>query len=217
MSPGLPGLGLGGLFFIVTALLAPAVELVRTVRGRSSVEAWRVVVRQFAIAVVMIIAVDLTIRGALLAESVADGDDGASDPGMTALPMLPLGLTAVLLCTVIGGAKALELAVRVRDRGLRVPRLSRALAYRAVPGAGIAMAVWLAMLLFGAAELSPASGDRGTEAREPVIDRQPPRVHPPAATSEADTDAYSLRKKSGAKSAARIAPIAATVAPMTAR
>ena len=40
MSAGLPGLGLGGLFFILSALLAPLLELGRPVRGRSS-RAWR--------------------------------------------------------------------------------------------------------------------------------------------------------------------------------
>jgi hypothetical protein len=62
VSAGLPGLGLGGLFFILLALLAPFVELIRTTRGRSSVAAWRVVGRQFALALTMVAAVELTLR-----------------------------------------------------------------------------------------------------------------------------------------------------------
>jgi hypothetical protein len=151
MSPGLPGLGLGGLFFILTALIAPAIELARTARGQSSLGAWRSVGRQFTIAVVMIIAVDLTVRGALLAVSLAGAGEGASDRGLTVLPVVPLGITAALLAMVLGGVKALELCLRVRDRGL--PRVSvpaaGSLGYRIVPGTGVLAAVWLATLLFG--------------------------------------------------------------------
>jgi hypothetical protein len=147
MSAGLPGLGLGGLFFILTALIAPAIELVRTAQGRSSAEAWRSAGRQFGIAVVMIIAVELTLRGALLAMSLAGGGEGASDRGLTVLPMVPLGITMALLAMVLAGVKALELCLRLRDRGL--PRISipaaSSLGLRIVPGAGALAAAWLAI------------------------------------------------------------------------
>ena len=50
MNAGLPGTGIGGLFYLVTALLMPAVEMVRTLRGRSSVARWRIVLRQVTLA-----------------------------------------------------------------------------------------------------------------------------------------------------------------------
>jgi hypothetical protein len=147
MSAGLPGLGLGGLFFIFTALLAPAIELVRTARGESSVDAWRGVGRQFAIAVVMIIAVEITIRAALFALALWGSGEGASDRGLTVLPLAPLGITAALLAILLAGGKALELCLRVRDRGL--PRISLpamgSLGLRVVPGAGALAAAWLAI------------------------------------------------------------------------
>jgi len=40
MTAGLPGFGLGGVFFIISALLAPFVELIMTARGRSSRARW---------------------------------------------------------------------------------------------------------------------------------------------------------------------------------
>ena len=146
MAPGLPGLGLGGLFFIFTALLAPAIELVRTTRGQSSLEAWRGVGRQFAIAVVMIVAVELTIRGALFAVTLAGSGEGPSDHGLTVLPLAPLGITTLLLAIVLGGTKALEVCLRVRDRGL--PRVSIPAAVfvadRIGSGSGALAAAWLA-------------------------------------------------------------------------
>ncbi|MDX6603556.1 MAG: hypothetical protein QOF23_65, partial [Solirubrobacterales bacterium] len=71
MSAGLPGLGLGGLFFIFSALLAPFRALWLTLRGRSRPGDWAMVGRQFAQAVVMVAAIDLSLRLAYLAISAA--------------------------------------------------------------------------------------------------------------------------------------------------
>ena len=62
MSAGLPGLGLGGLFFIFSALLAPFPELWRTLRGRSDLGSWKTIGRQLAQALVMVASIDLTLR-----------------------------------------------------------------------------------------------------------------------------------------------------------
>jgi hypothetical protein len=104
MSAGLPGLGLGGIFFVLSALLAPLFELGRTVAGRSSPAAWRQVGRQFAIAAAMVVAVCLAMRAAVL-------------------PLAPLGLTTALMLCVLLSAKGLQLALRMtrwrRVRGRR--------------------------------------------------------------------------------------------------
>jgi Trk-type K+ transport system membrane component len=55
VTAGLPGVGLSGLFFVVSALLMVAVELVRTARGRSSLSRWRFVGRQAAIAAAIVV------------------------------------------------------------------------------------------------------------------------------------------------------------------
>jgi hypothetical protein len=88
----MPGLGLGGLFFVLSALVAPVVELRRTVRGRSSAAAWRQVGRQFAVAVVMV---------AVVAPFV---------------PWAPVGITTALLLTVLLAAKGAQLTLRALHR-----------------------------------------------------------------------------------------------------
>lgn len=110
MSAGIPGLGLGGLFFILSALVAPLVELVRTSRGQSSPAAWRQVGRQLAIAVTMIVAVDVSLRGAyLLASAVGLGGPGPG--GVTVLPLAPLGIALGILAALLAVAKAAQLVI----------------------------------------------------------------------------------------------------------
>ena len=49
-NAGLPGTGLGGLFYVLLALVMPLAELYRTARGRGSRERWRQAGTQFALA-----------------------------------------------------------------------------------------------------------------------------------------------------------------------
>lgn len=108
MSAGLPGLGLGGLFFILSALAAPFPELWRTARGRSSLAAWRGILRQLAQALTMIVAVDLILRLA-----------------GTGLRLDLIGITTGILVAVLCSAKAAELALRTRPRRARERRERR--------------------------------------------------------------------------------------------
>lgn len=103
MSAGLPGLGLGGLFFVVTALIGPFAELARTARGRGSVAAWRETLRQFAMAVAMIAVFELVRRA-------ADGLISGS------LELRSVAVTVAVLAAVLCAAKLLEVAVVVRRR-----------------------------------------------------------------------------------------------------
>lgn len=168
MSAGLPGLGLGGLFFILSALLAPVVELVRTARGQSSAAAWRGVARQFAIAATMIVAVDLALRAVLGLASLA-GLAEAPDAGLTVLPLAPIGITMALLAAVLAGAKGLQLAMRVREQGMPRIAISRTPASRRQLAVGAAVvAGWFALLALGASELSPLSAAGGDSDRVPA-------------------------------------------------
>lgn len=115
MSAGLPGLGLGGLFFVISALLAPLFELGRTIAGRSSAGAWRQVWRQFAIATCMVVAVDMALRGVLALAWLAGAAPAPSGFGLTVLPLAPIGITAALMVSVLVGAKSLQLALRLSD------------------------------------------------------------------------------------------------------
>jgi hypothetical protein len=50
VNPGLPGAGVGAIFYIILALIMPLNELRLSLRGRSSRARWLVVGRQWAIA-----------------------------------------------------------------------------------------------------------------------------------------------------------------------
>ena len=56
MGPGLPGLGIASVFYVMAALLAPLRELVLTVQGRSSARRWRLVGVQFVLALTVVVA-----------------------------------------------------------------------------------------------------------------------------------------------------------------
>lgn len=103
MSAGLPGFGLGGLLFVICALLGPFAELARTARGTSSLASWRRTWRQFALAAAMVAAFELVRR-------TVDVLVGAE------VDLRGIVITAIVLAAVVGGAKALELAVRARRR-----------------------------------------------------------------------------------------------------
>ena len=198
MSAGLPGLGLGGLFFIFSALLAPFPQLWRTVRGRSAPGDWRMVGRQFAQAAVMVAAIDLTLRIAYLGLSVSGlGDPPSADTG-TVLPVTLIGITMALLVGVLAATKVAELAVRHRDEDLfRVPdRMPRPMPLRALAFTGAAAAAWFVLLAVGASELSPLgepSGGLATEQRAGDVRSAPPgppgRPSRPAIGSPGDTAA----------------------------
>jgi hypothetical protein len=111
MSVGLPGFGLGGLLFVICALLGPVVELVRIVRGTSTIAACRQTLRQFALAVCMIAVFELTRRalGGLISGEVG---------------LRGIAATALVLVAVVGAAKAIQLVVALR-RWLSARRSAR--------------------------------------------------------------------------------------------
>lgn len=60
-NAGLPGTALGGLLYVGLALAMPFVELTQTLRGRSSVDRWKFVLRQVAMALGIVSAVLATV------------------------------------------------------------------------------------------------------------------------------------------------------------
>ena len=178
MSAGLPGLGLGGLFFILLGLLAPFVELIRTARGRSSVAAWRAAGRQFALALTMIAAIELTLRLFFWLADATGLARSLSDGSPTVLPLRSIGITLGLLVCVLAAAKALQLTATIRTRGrpplpaLRAPRRRPRLLRQLVA----LTAVCLTMLLFGPAEpaYAPAGDKTAAAGRAPCPVTQAP-------------------------------------------
>ena len=166
MSAGLPGLGLGGLFFIISALLAPIIEVVRIACGRGRDVDWPQVWRSFALALTMIFAVDLTLRALYAVSHLFGFGDTPRIDAITVIPLVPVAITACLLATVLLTAKAVDLATPVlRD----MPRFSAALPSRSrvLALTGLVAAIWFALLFSGANDLTPLPGRDGGNDRAP--------------------------------------------------
>ncbi len=114
MNAGLPGVGIAGLFFVVSALVMPVVKLVRTVAGRSSAERWRVVAHDWLLAVAMLAA--FVAMGWAVAEKVPEAVRRELRGGV------PTRISAVAITVVI--LVALLVATQA-------PRLARATVRRA--------------------------------------------------------------------------------------
>jgi hypothetical protein len=158
MSAGLPGLGLGGLFFILSALAAPVREVVRTLRGQSDAASWLRVGRNFALALAMIAALEGMLRLAYLGIDLTDLGESPSASAPTVLPLVPIAITAGLLATVLGCAKSMQLVALARSQRTPLPVLAPSpRRVRALAGGFAVTACWFALLMFGASELSPVS------------------------------------------------------------
>lgn len=127
MSAGLPGLGLGGVFFILSALLvAPAFEIVRTARGQSSFAAWRVVGRQFAMAIAMTAAIEATLRGVALIPGLSSS---GTAQGLSGPAFQPIAISVAALVALLLAVKLLAIVLRPRPPRRRDPVVRKA--YRA--------------------------------------------------------------------------------------
>jgi hypothetical protein len=132
MSAGLPGVGLSGLFFIVSALLMLPLEIVHTVRGRSSRSRWATVLRHFVTALAMLAALELFYAGVRYAlqelskvpisvhGALTGGGSRAAASSVHMMPVLPVLFTACLVLCIVGLAKSAELVSRrMHARGTR--------------------------------------------------------------------------------------------------
>lgn len=64
MNPGLPGTGIGGLFYILCALLMPFIQMWWELTGNPRAHGkWPLVIRQAALAGLMVVAMTLTFMG----------------------------------------------------------------------------------------------------------------------------------------------------------
>lgn len=96
-NAGLPGTGLGGLFYILLALAMPVVEVYRTARGRSSAGRWREVGTQFALAcgIVAMMAVSVVVYLEVVDAPSPFGLHGSD------LAVAPVVLALVLLSVLV--------------------------------------------------------------------------------------------------------------------
>lgn len=109
MTAGLPGAGIGGLFYLLGALLAPVCEAVRALRDDGSPRRWGLVLRHFLLAVSILSGIWLTgwLIGVVLTSPSGVGQHvGAPvDPAYTQvigrrMALLTLTTLAVVLIAV---------------------------------------------------------------------------------------------------------------------
>lgn len=92
-NAGLPGTGIGGLFYVLLAVWMPVAEINATLRGRSSRVRWRQVGTQFALACGIIAAVGGTVMTSMRVVDVPNSL-GLGGPKLALAPVL---LAALLL------------------------------------------------------------------------------------------------------------------------
>jgi hypothetical protein len=112
MTPGVPGAGIGGLFYLASTLLLPFRSLARRVRGRPDSLTARQIAHSLAIASGVVIG--LWVTGWLLALLVPDEmlRSGAATTGgaARARTVLPVATFAVGVGTLLTVLMAVEIA-----------------------------------------------------------------------------------------------------------
>jgi hypothetical protein len=130
MAAGLPGFGLSGIFFIVSALLMVPIEIVATLRGRSSLARWGTVLRSAGIALAILAGTELTYAALRLALAQLSGSASGAGGSLArsggraahvihALPILPILGTLGLVAIVTAGAKLAEILSGLRALPVR--------------------------------------------------------------------------------------------------
>jgi hypothetical protein len=115
MNPGLPGAGIGGLFYVLSALWMPICELWRLRRGDARGQ-WPLVARQFAIAVGIIVAMSgvfWALDTVLMLQQIAAHAAGQMH-AMWTLRVSALAVTSGVLATVLGTVHVVRLCLRLR-------------------------------------------------------------------------------------------------------
>jgi hypothetical protein len=123
MNVGMPGTGVGGIFFVLCAILAVPIEIVRTLAGRSSPRRRREALYHalVAIGMVSVLAASYALLRTLIAlGSSRSGGRSAAAAVPPLLPVAPVLLAiAVLVAILLAGAAAHLVAGRRDSRSAR--------------------------------------------------------------------------------------------------
>ena len=115
MNPGLPGTGIGGLFYILVALWMPVCEVLRRMQGEGTGRG-ALVATQFAIAVGVIAAMSSVFWGldalVMLDRVAAHAAASVHHAGWT-LRVSALMVTSGVLATVLSGVQFVRLCLRL--------------------------------------------------------------------------------------------------------
>ena len=119
MTVGIPGVGFGGIFYLIGALLMPVREVVRTARGESNVERWVVVATQWSLAAGILMALWATgwalghvLTPALLARTAGAGKLAAAPHNVLKVSVFAMSLG--MLAILIAGVRITHLVLRRR-------------------------------------------------------------------------------------------------------
>ena len=115
MNPGLPGSGIGGLFYILGALWMPICEVWRRWQGDAP-RRWLLVATQFAIAVGVVAAMSgvfWALDAAFMLKDVAAYAAGKAHM-MWSLRVSALVVTSCVLATVLSTVHLVRLCLRLR-------------------------------------------------------------------------------------------------------
>jgi hypothetical protein len=120
MTVGLPGTGIGGFFYLISALVMPAHELIFLIRGRSSLARWKIVGRQTAIAMGIIAGIwgmgwliGSCIRAAH-SRSLAAMAHSIASPEMNVIRITALSVSLGVLATIIFAMNLLALMIKIK-------------------------------------------------------------------------------------------------------
>ena len=131
MTVGLPGAGIGGLFYLASTLLLPVRSLVRRLRGRPDAGSWRG--HSHLVLLALGIIGGLWLAGYLLAFIVPDEMLAASSnvtaavASRTVIPLVTIGIGAGTLAVVLIAVEVAHHAYAPKGsaRSERSPRGSR--------------------------------------------------------------------------------------------
>ena len=119
MAAGLPGFGLSGAFFIISALVMLPIEIVQTLRGRSSLARWGSVLRSAGLALAILAGLELTYAALHfivgLVSASGRGQGGAAAIIQT-IPIVPFLGTLGLVTLLMVSAKVAAMLADLRRR-----------------------------------------------------------------------------------------------------
>lgn len=133
MFAGLPGIGVGTLFYVLLGLAMPVLELIRLARGTSSVARWRFILRQLLFSVSIVASIMLAER--VLFWLLAEAAPNSSNPARMLNRELGTRAPESLLAAPVTAALLLLAIVLIAVEVLRVVSALRE-ARRAAPGPG---------------------------------------------------------------------------------
>ena len=119
MTAGLPGAGIGGLFYLASTLMLPARSLVRRVRNQADRAPLRQQTHSVLIAVAIVLALWVTgwLLGLVVPDELLVRTVAPVGAARSMRSVIPLATFAVAVATLVGVLIAVEVAHHVQASG----------------------------------------------------------------------------------------------------